>query len=351
MARRWRVGILGLGHWYSANNLARALREHPKAELVAVACLDADKLAAFASTFGVEPCSSYAELLARDDIDVVQISPPVPDIQECAIGAARAGKPMILGKPMAPTIAQAAEIVRVVKESGVRCMPFEGYMRLAGVGLKRRLDAGEIGEIAVMHMTGRWSIAEDWYRSGKPGWFADPTQVPGGAFIDEGIYSIDRMLWFAGSPVVKVEAKTANLVHKDIGVEDWGFATYTFANGIIATSEASWTICSPKKTGPSPKQNAVNRVEIIGTRGEIISDSLLGPGLAILGAGAAGWVIERSAPEFAAPPAIGPLGHLIECLETGAEPVASVDTAYAAFVAGMAAYESARTGRPVEIKG
>ena len=44
--------------------------------------------------------------------------------------------------------------------------------------------------------------------------------------------------WLAGSEVVQVEAKMANLVHRDLQVEDWGQATFTFANGIVATLEA-----------------------------------------------------------------------------------------------------------------
>ena len=80
--------------------------------------------------------------------------------------------------------------------------------------LKARVEAGLIGDLLVMHQTSRWSIAEDWFNSGTPGWFADPRHVPGGALIDEGIYQIDYMTWLAGSPVAEVEARTANLVHR-----------------------------------------------------------------------------------------------------------------------------------------
>ena len=59
-----------------------------------------------------------------------------------------------------------------------------------------------------MHQTSRWSIAEDWFHSGKPGWFADPRYVPGGAFIDEGIYWIDLFEWLTGSEIVQVQGGT-----------------------------------------------------------------------------------------------------------------------------------------------
>ena len=142
----------------------------------------------------------------------------------------------------------------------------------------------------------------------------------------------------------------ANMVHTDIAVEDWGMATFTLDNGVIATLEASWTINAPRKTGPSPKQNAVVRLEVVGSRGEIIDQAFRSPGRAVLAAGAADWAFERQpeAPGFA-PPAPFPLSHLIESLDQNRPPIASIREARDAFVAAMAAYESARLGKAVTI--
>ena len=106
----------------------------------------------------------------------------------------------------------------------------------------------------------------------------------------------------------------------------WGMATFTFANGMIATLEAAWTINSPRKTGPSPKQNAVVRLEIVGTRGEITDQWFRMPGRAVLAAGAADWVFERQSEPPFAPPSPFPMHHLIDCLERGAAPVASISS-------------------------
>ena len=119
--------------------------------------------------------------------------------------------------------------------------------------------------------------------------------MPGGAFIDEGIYWIDFFRYLTGSDIVAVEARMANLVHKDIDVEDWGLATFTLANGVVATLEASWTINAPRKSGPSPKQNSVVRFEAVGSRGEIVDQLFRSPGRGVLAAGAADWVFERHA--------------------------------------------------------
>ena len=285
MPRPWRVAVLGLGHWYSAFGLARALPEYPKATLVAAAWHNPAQLAEFASAFGVDAYAYYQAVLSRDDVDVVHIAAPVAEIPDLAIRAARAGKHMILGKPMAMTVAQADRMIAEVHAAGVTCVAFQGLMRLRAGALKARIEGGEFGEVAVLHQTSRWSIAEDWYQSGTPGWFVDPSQVPGGAFIDEGIYWIDLFRWLAGSEIVTVEAKTANLVHKDIAVEDWGMATFTFANGVHATLEAAWTINAPRLIGPSPKQNSVVRLEVVGTRGEYIDQWFRDPGRAVLSAG------------------------------------------------------------------
>ena len=342
---KWRVAILGLGHWYSAYNLARALPEYPRAELVAAAWHDPEQLDAFTRAFGIRGYADYTELLAREAVDIVHLAPPVSQMHDMAVAAARAGKHILLGKPMAMTLESADRMVAAIEAAGVACVPFQAITRLRITDLKRRVEQGEIGAVAVMHQCSRWSIAEDWHNSGRAGWFADPAHVPGGAFIDEGIYWIDVFRWLAGAEVTGVEAKMANLVHTDIDVEDWGFATFTFANGITATLEASWTINSPRKTGPSPKHNAVVRLEVIGTRGEIIDQWFRAPGRAVLAAGAADWVFERQAEERFA--AVSPvvLNHLIECVEDGREPIATVRDARASFAAAMAAYDAAGRAR------
>src|SRR5262245_61947023 len=129
MAKKWRVAILGLGHWYSAYNLARALREYPKAELTAVAWKNSDQLAAFTNSFPVKGYADYGELLEREEIDLVHIATPVAEMPDCVIRAAHAGKHIVLGKPIAMTMEQADQMVEAVETSGVKCVAFQGAKR------------------------------------------------------------------------------------------------------------------------------------------------------------------------------------------------------------------------------
>jgi predicted dehydrogenase len=256
---------------------------------------------------------------------------------------------MAMGKPMAMTPAQPDEMVQSVEKAGAICLAFQGTHRLFVAGLKQRIDSGLFGDVAVMHATSRWSIAEDWFRSGQPGWFADPAQVPGGTFIDEGIYAVAQLRWLSGSDMAQVEAKMVNLVHKDIEVENWGMATFTFEYGIIGTLKVCWTINSPQKTGPSAKQNGVVRLEVVGGRGGIIQEHLCVPGQAVLAAGAPNWVFERPMGEYFTPPSPAPLTHLIDCLEPDQEPVATIQEARKSYIVALAAYEAARKGAPVHL--
>ena len=91
------------------------------------------------------------------------------------------------------------------------------------------------------------------------------------------------------------------------------------------------------------------RLEVVGTRGEIIEQWFRDPGRAVLAAGACDWVFERQAAAPFGPAAPFPLTHLIECLETNRQPAATIHDARRSLVVAMAAYQSAREGRPVTL--
>jgi predicted dehydrogenase len=91
------------------------------------------------------------------------------------------------------------------------------------------------------------------------------------------------------------------------------------------------------------------RLEIIGTRGEVVEERLRRPGLSVLAAGAPGWVFESPSDEPFGPSVPQPLDHLIDCVETGRAPLASIQEARRSFLVALAAYESARTGQPVSV--
>src|SRR5262245_58812587 len=144
MTKSRRVAVIGLGHWYSAYGLARGLPEYPAATLVAAASPEAHKLEAFTSTFKIPGYANYHEMLEREEVDIVHIATPVSEMADVTIAAARAGKHMVLGKPMAMTLDDADRMVEAVERSGVSCFPFQAIGRLRIADLVERIRAGEI---------------------------------------------------------------------------------------------------------------------------------------------------------------------------------------------------------------
>jgi predicted dehydrogenase len=143
----------------------------------------------------------------------------------------------------------------------------------------------------------------------------------------------------------------ANLVHQDIAVEDWGMATINFANGVVATLEASWTVTVPQPTGPSPKHNAIDRRVMIGTNGIIVDDRPFLSGQARLTQHDPSWVVQWPNSELYGPLQPDALVYLISCLETRKSPVANMAAARDSLAVALACYESARAGGPVPVHG
>jgi predicted dehydrogenase len=100
---------------------------------------------------------------------------------------------------------------------------------------------------------------------------------------------------------------------------------------------------------PSPHQNSIVRLEVIGTRGELSDRWFRASGRGVLVAGAEGWVHERQSEEpFGAAPPM-PLDHVIQSLEGGTPTVATIHDARASLAAALAAYQSAREGRRIRL--
>ena len=129
MNRKYRVAILGLGHWYSAYNLARSLPEYPRAELVAAAWPNRGQLDTFARTFCIHGYENYHDLLAREDVDIVHLAAPVSSLAELAI-APRRRQAHPARKAHGDESRGSRSIVAAVEAAGVTCVPYSGLSRL-----------------------------------------------------------------------------------------------------------------------------------------------------------------------------------------------------------------------------
>jgi UDP-N-acetyl-2-amino-2-deoxyglucuronate dehydrogenase len=227
-------GIVGVG--MIADFHARAIAEVPGARLLGVATRNQENASAFAEKHRVPfATTKLEELVARPEIHVVCITTPSGAHLEPALAAIRAGKHVIIEKPLEITTGRADEILRAAELKGVRVVPiFQARFGEGARKLKAALDAGRFGRLVLASAYVKWHRSAEYYR----GWKGTRALDGGGACMNQGIHAIDLLQWFAGMPA-EIFAWTTRRVHTGIEVEDTASATLRYANGALGTIEAS----------------------------------------------------------------------------------------------------------------
>jgi len=249
-------GIVGCG--MIARFHARAIEETRGANLAA--CFDtfpasADKLAAETG------CRAYAdldEMLADPDVDVVTIGTPSGAHLEPALAAARAGKHVIVEKPLEITLRRCDRIIEACRKNRVKLSTiFPSRFHDSSQLLKRAVEAGRFGRLSVGDAYVKWYRSQEYYDSGA--WRGTWELDGGGALMNQAIHSVDLLTWLMG-PVVEISAQTATLAHKRIDVEDTAVATLRFKNGALGVIEASTAVYP----------GYLKRIEIHGSEGSAV---------------------------------------------------------------------------------
>ena len=231
-------GIIGCG--MIARFHARAIGDVRGAKLAA--CYDtvpaaADKLAEETG------CTAYHDLkamLADPAVDVVTIGTPSGAHLEPAVAAARAGKHVIVEKPLEISLRRCDRIIDECRKAGVVLSTiFPSRFHDSSVELRRAMDQGRFGRLTVGDAIVKWYRPQSYYDSGA--WRGTWELDGGGALMNQAIHSVDLLLWLMG-PVVEVRARIGLLAHKRIAVEDVAQATLAFENGAIGMIEASTAI-------------------------------------------------------------------------------------------------------------
>ncbi len=189
---RW--GIASTGNIAAA--MTEALKTLPDAEVVAVGSRSQESADEFAGRFSIPHAhGSYADLYADPEVDIVYIASPHSHHHEMTIDALRAGKHVLCEKAFALNAAQSREMVAVAREQQRFLMEamWTWFMPVV-IDVKRRIDAGEIGDLVVIEADfGIVKVDEDG-RHRRP-------DLAGGALLDLGIYPIALARFFAGNPI------------------------------------------------------------------------------------------------------------------------------------------------------
>lgn len=141
------IAVIGAGYW--GPNLIRNFVACPGARLVAVCDKDHDRLSKVLSTYpGVEAMHDFAAVLTRDDVHAIVIATPVKTHAEMAIAALRAGKHVLVEKPMATCVRDAEQMVDLARQAGRILMVDHTFVYSSPVRkMKELLDSGDLGRL------------------------------------------------------------------------------------------------------------------------------------------------------------------------------------------------------------
>lgn len=188
--RPLRFGLIGYGAW--GRHHAEAIRKAPGAELAAVACASEATAAAARAELGVSVHRDYRALLARPDVDAVDIVLPNDLHAEVGVAALDAGKDVLLEKPMAVTPAECDRLIAAARRTG-RVLSIGHELRLSPQwgGIKALIDAGELGEPRYVGLT----LFRFPYRQGAGGWRYVRERI-GSWILEEPVHAFDFVLWY-----------------------------------------------------------------------------------------------------------------------------------------------------------
>ncbi len=251
-------GIIGCG--MISNFHAKAIADVRGAKLVA----GFDKVAPAADRLAAETgCKAYYdldEMLADPAVDVVTIGTPSGAHLEPAVAAARAGKHVIVEKPLEITLKRCDKIIEACDKAGVVLSTiFPSRFHAPSIEIKRAIDAGRFGKLTIGDAIVKWYRTQEYYDSGA--WRGTWGLDGGGALMNQAIHSVDLLSWLMG-PVAEIRARTAMLAHQNIEVEDVAMATVQFENGALGIIEAT--------TAAYP--GYLKRIEIHGSHGSAIME-------------------------------------------------------------------------------
>jgi UDP-N-acetylglucosamine 3-dehydrogenase len=324
-----RVGVIGAG-FIGAIHLD-AYANMPEVEVVGVADARPEIAAAGAALVGGKPYSSYEDLIAAEEVDVVDVCLPTAYHRELALTAARAGKHVILEKPIARNLEDAGAIIEAF-DGGERRLFVGHVVRFFPeyVSIKEMVDAGDLGTVGVARTSRRSPFLTGWND-----WYAD-WRMSGGVLLDLVIHDFDFLRWSLGE-VERVYAR--GVLGREYNRLDYALVTLRFEGGAIAHVEGQWGY-------PGPFNYSI---EVAGSRAMVTADSTEPAPVRLLG----GAVGPGESPDVITgkSPFQSELEHFIRCAATGEEPIVDARDAYEALRIGLAAIDSVVSGKPVTLGG
>jgi UDP-N-acetylglucosamine 3-dehydrogenase len=311
------VAVIGTGFW--GRNHARVFKELTETELLAICDIDAEKARTVAEKFGVKPYTSAENMLKDKDIEAVSICTWSMSLAEEALKALKAGKHVLVEKPMATNVEQAEQLLKTAENEGVHLTV--GFLMRFIPGLQRirkEIEDKTLGDpvCATAKRVSEW-----------------PERIGDvGVVKDTAIHDLDVMRYVFSEDPATVYAKTGSMRHARF--EDYAQIMLTFKGGQSAFIESNWL--TPYKT----------RILTVTGSKAIVKLDYITQELTIESAK------ETLQPRYALQePLKLELQHFAKCVTSGEKPLITGMDGLKALRIAEAALKSSAMGKVVELKG
>ncbi len=293
---------------------------------------------------GVKYYADYKEMLAAEHPDLVAIATGSGVKTRIALDCIAAGANLIIEKPIALSLADADAIIAAAKEKQVKvCVCHQNRLNPSVQAMKKAVDEGRFGRM--LHGSARvlWNRNKAYYDAAK---WRGTWKSDGGTLMNQCIHNIDILRWMMGNDVKQVFAYTDRQTHDYIEAEDIGVAVIKFANGAYGVIEGTVNVY--------PK-NLEETLTLLGETGTVKAG---GKSLNVIEQ----WQFADKDDSAAVkeqfgenPPNIPGLGHtriyedVVDAIRNNREPVVSAEDGRRAIELILAIYQSAATGKPVDL--
>jgi UDP-N-acetyl-2-amino-2-deoxyglucuronate dehydrogenase len=233
-----KFGLLGCGRIAKRHSDLLGGGHIAGAELVAVCDEVRERADAIAARFGVPAYYQIDDFLGRKDIQAVSVLTPSGMHAAHAIAAARAGKHVIVEKPMALRLEDADTMIRACDAAAVKLFVVkQNRFNVPVVKAREALDAGRFGRLVLGTVRVRWCREQAYYDQDE---WRGTWAYDGGVLANQASHHVDMLEWFFGD-VVSVHARAATALVK-IEAEDTAVATLKFKNGALGIIEATTAV-------------------------------------------------------------------------------------------------------------
>jgi UDP-N-acetyl-2-amino-2-deoxyglucuronate dehydrogenase len=333
------MGVVGCGS--ISDTHADAIQHTSKGKLVSAYSRTGTNRDRFCLKYNVAGFDDYSAFLQQSDLDIVVICTPTGTHLDYGVAAAKAGKHVVVEKPVETTVNRGRELIESCADNDVKlAVIYQNRFLDEILDMKQFLENGGLGDIFMAKGSVMWYRDQEYYSGSN--WRGTFTYDGGGAVINQSIHTIDLLQWLMGG-VQSVQGVKGTYTH-DIEAEDNAVAVFRYKNGAIGTFEASTSINPPNE----------RRIEIYGTNGTAI---LEGDRFTVKRAGEK----EKSSGSEASAGASSPLAglgfenhkkqydNILSAIRAGNDPPVSGKESLQSLAVVEAIYLSAEKGEPVHI--